>query len=92
MVDYALPDFDKCREWIKNARTMGNSWDDIRFAMKGDDTQLQKFLDAQKEINWWNVSIEDWKKLVALQKEAEEQTKIISIKSEQALIMDCFSR
>lgn len=88
MVDYALPDFDKCREWIKNARTMGNSWDDIRFAMKGDDTQLQKFLDAQKEINWWNVSIEDWKKLVALQKEAEEQTKIISIKSEQALIMD----
>lgn len=88
MEDYALPTYDMYRDWINNARKAGNSWEDIQYALKGDDDHLKQFLDLQADTNWWKIKIEDWKNLVKLQRDAEEQTRNISMGSELSMIAE----
>ncbi len=89
MSSYGLPEYDQPREWIRNARTHNMSWDLIEYAGEEDDGGLKVFLQKQLMLNFWKeISCEDWRLLVQLQKEAEEQTKIIDYLSGQALIME----
>lgn len=89
MPNYGLPEYYKHREWIMNARTRNMSWDWIVYAGQGNDEGLKTFLSQQFMLNFWKeVSCDDWKALVQLQKEAEEQTKEIDYQSGQATIME----
>ncbi|RFZ76004.1 endonuclease [Lacrimispora amygdalina] len=89
MSNYGLPEYDQHRGWIMNARTRNMSWDLIMFAARGDDVGLKDFLMQQTKLNFWKeIDCVDWKALVQLQKDAEEQTKEIDYLSGQAMIME----
>lgn len=89
MSNYGLPEYDQHRGWIMNARTRNMSWDLIMFAARGDDVGLKDFLVQQTKLNFWKeIDCVDWKALVQLQKDAEEQTKEIDYLSGQAMIME----
>lgn len=89
MPGFGLPEYDQHREWIRNARTRKMSWELIEYAGQGDQVGLKSFLQQQSMINFWKpVDCEEWKTLVHLQKDAEEQTKVIDYLSGQAMIME----
>lgn len=89
MPSFGLPEYDQHREWIRNARTRNMSWELIKYAGQGDDAGLAVFLKQQSMLNFWkSIDCEEWKSLVLLQKDAEEQTKTIDYLSGQAMIME----
>lgn len=89
MSNFGLPEYDPHREWIRKARTRNMNWNLIEYAGQGNDSGLTSFLQNQTMQNFWKpVSCDEWKTLVSLQKEAEEQTKVIDYLSGQAMIME----
>ena len=75
MSNFGLPEYDQHREWIRNARNRNMKWEEIDYAGRGNDEGLSEFLTQQSLLNFWKeVSCSEWKELVHLQKEAEEQT------------------
>lgn len=89
MSNFGLPEYDQHREWIRNARTRNMKWEQIAYAGQENDKGLKKFLDQQTILNFWKeISCDEWRELVRLQKEAEEQTQVIDYLSGQAMIMD----
>ena len=89
MTNFGLPEYDKQREWIRNARMQNMGWNEIIYAGRKDKDGLDEFLTQQEMLNFWKImSCEEWQKLVVLQKEAEEQTQTLDYLSGQALIMD----
>lgn len=88
MSNYGLPKYDIYREWIRRARTYGEKWGDIVYALKRDEVELAEFLKEQAVYNWWDITVKEWKEIVGLEKIAEEQTKDIDIIGGQAMIMD----
>ena len=76
MSNFGLPEYDQHREWIRNARNRNMKWEEIDYAGRGNDEGLSEFLTQQSLLNFWKeVSCSEWKELVRLQKEAEEQRK-----------------
>ena len=66
--------YDRTKGWIKDRRNRQRSWEDIRFAMKKNETGLISFLENRvEEDDWPEITVEEWYCLVELQKEAEEQ-------------------
>lgn len=89
MPDYSLPLFDQPRNWIKKSREHNISWDKIELANKEDTEGLLKFLENQVDMNFWpELSVDDWKSIVNLQKSAEENAKKIGFKIGVAQIHD----
>lgn len=88
-MNYSLPEYDNARKWIKEARTKKVDWEDILYARKKNDEGLKSFLETQVDISFWpEITIDDWKALVELEKKAEEMTRFIDISKETALIYD----
>lgn len=89
MVNYTLPKYDNYRKWIRDAREHNTEWKDIEYANKGNEEGLNKFLETQNEINWWELidSIE-WKEIVNQEKKAEEQTKEVELMEGSSMILD----
>ena len=87
-MNYSLPKYDKYRDWIRANRTIGKTWEELEFAGRGDDSGLNTFLDLQRDLNFWDINIADWKEIVQLEKLAEEQTLDIEITKQQAMICD----
>lgn len=88
MSNFGLPEYDQHREWIRNARNCNMKWEQIEYAGRETDEGLSKFLNLQTMVNFWKeISCDEWKKLVHLQKEAEEETQSIDYLSGQAMIM-----
>ena len=74
MEQYSLPKYDQARAWIKKSRERDIEWDDIFLARKKDETELKAFLADQVDSNFWpELSVDDWKAIVALEKTAEER-------------------
>ncbi len=89
MQDFSLPKYDEVRSWIKRARENDIEWEDIFLARKKNDKELKAFLNEQVDINFWpELSVDDWKSIVDLEKAAEENTKFIDISRDTALIYD----
>lgn len=88
MADFGLPKYDLHRQWIRNARSVvKKTWDEIMLGCAVDEQGLYSFLEQQHLLNFWEkLSIGEWKELVQLEKEAEEETKQIDFLSGQALI------
>ena len=75
MSNFGLPEYDPHREWIRNARTRNMNWDLVEYAGQGNNDRLAVFLQQQTMLNFWkSINCNEWKALVSLQKEAEEQT------------------
>ena len=88
MSNFGLPEYDQHREWIRNARNRNMKWEQIDYAGQGNDEGLSVFLSQQTMLNFWKeISCDEWRELVRLQKEAEEQTQAIDYLSGQAMIM-----
>ena len=89
MEQYSLPIYDQIRNWIRKSREMNIEWSDILYARKKDDSGLKSFLEQQIDLNFWpEMSTDDWKAVVKLEKEAEEKTKFIDLSKGTALIYD----
>ena len=87
MMDYSLPKYDKPREWIKASRERNIDWNQIFYARKDNEAGLQAFLENQEDINFWpRLTVDSWKEIVKLQKDAEENAKKISFKKGFAFI------
>ena len=90
MPDFGLPIYDQHRQWIRNAHmTEKKTWDEIFMGCAEDEEGLMTFLNHQVMMNFWKkITCEDWKALVQLEKEAEEQTRQMDILSGHALIFN----
>ena len=90
MADFGLPVYDQHRQWIRNAHVNAKkTWDEIFMGCASDEQGLKIFLNNQVIMNFWKeVTCEEWKELVQLEKDAEEQTKQIDFLSGQALIFN----
>ncbi len=90
MANFGLPIYDQHRQWIRNAHTNAKkTWDEIFMGCAADENGLKSFLNNQVVMNFWEeISCEEWKELVQLEKDAEEQTKQIDFLSGQALIFN----
>jgi len=86
--DYSLPKFDDCRNWIKKARAKNLAWEKIALANKASETELQTFLLKQADDNFWDVDVDDWKNLVAREKEQEEKEEELDSEGGQATIQN----
>ncbi len=92
MINYNSPQFDKQREWIVRARNEHNlTWETIYYGMGNSDGDLKAFLEQQHLMNFWNVSTEDWKKIVESEKEGEERRLNVSIAQRGAIIGEGYS-
>lgn len=88
MKNYTLPIYDKQREWISTARnTMKFSWEKIYYGMGSTDADLESFI-AQQRMNFWEITVEDWKELVKMEKAGEERRQKISSAEKSAIIGD----
>lgn len=88
MSNFSLPEYDLHREWIRNARNHNMKWEQIDYAGQGNDEGLRVFLSQQAMMSFWKeIGCDEWKELVRLQKDAEEQTQVIDYLSGQAMIM-----
>ena len=86
MPDFSLPVYDQPRAWIKKSRERGISWEEILLARKHDIAGLLSFLEDQVDMNFWpDLSVDDWKAIVNLQKSAEENAKKPANKSQVLL-------
>ena len=88
MKDYALPKYDKYRNWIRDARRNGQEWKEIKYGLKKSYEELIEFLNIQRNLNFWQIDVKDWKKIVELEEEAENKTLEIRYKSEQGMLVD----
>lgn len=89
MTQYSLAKYDQVRTWIKKSREKNIEWDDIFLARKKNETELKAFLDDQVDSNFWpELSVENWRDIVAREKDAEEKTKFIDISKGTAFIYD----
>ena len=86
MKDYALPTYDDCRKWIRKAREKKLSWEKIFLANKSNEEELKDFLRHKAVDDFWEISLEDWKNIVSLQKEQEEKEIEIDLTGSQAII------
>lgn len=88
MVNYILPKYDNCKEWIRKAREHDIQWKDIEYANNGDEEGLDKFLEIQKETNWWDINSIEWKEIVNEEKKNEEKVKEAELKEGYSIILD----
>ena len=89
MKNYSFPNYYKCRDWIIDARKNGITWEHIEYANCDSEDRLYEFLKIQKMINFWpDLSVDDWKNIVHLQKEAEEKAVEFDEDHGQAIIVD----
>ena len=89
MVNYILPKYDNYRNWIRGAREHDIQWKDIEYANKENEKELNKFLEMQKETNWWEeINSIGWKEIVNQEKKAEEQTREAEFMEGSSMILD----
>lgn len=86
MKSYSIPKYEIYREWMKTARNKEYDWDQIELGMTASEQELEEFLENQKKTNWWDITSTEWKDLVKLEKEAEEETQELHYKSSASLI------
>ena len=86
MKDYNSPIYDEQRETINKYRSKKNSWDRIKFGLGDTEEDLEKFLQMQEMLNCWEITPEDWKNIVRLEKEGEEKRLRISDAEKSSII------
>ena len=79
--------YDQVRDFIKERRKNGVSWDDILIG----EGSLEELLSMSNKFNHWpNVTIEIWTELVIQEKKSEEETQEWGEKDSSATIQDQF--
>ena len=86
MSDYSEEKFGRYREWIDRATKNGVPWEKIRYGNRNDDQGLELFLTEQKNNNFWDVSSAEWKDLVSLHKDEDEQRILAYFSSKASVI------
>ena len=81
---YDTPEYFKYKEWIRNQRLNGKDYTDIKNKPKGKS--VSDFLEAQRELNDWHITTEDWCAIVDLEEEAEKKNIEDSIKPAKAML------
>lgn len=65
MGDFDCPEYDDCRKWIQKKRDKKIGWSVISMAEKGDEHELELFLERRQcEDDWPSLDVYSWKKLV----------------------------
>ena len=90
MVDISLNIYDDWRQWIRRSRKHGNSWDNIRYADKCDESGLKKFIKDQINDSYYDTEITPaiWYALVNSEKSAEEEQQAIDERTRNAMLVD----
>ena len=88
MKDYNSPIYDEQRETINKYRAIKEPWERILFGRGNNEEDLVSFLENMKLFNCWDISAEDWKNLVQLEKEGEEKRLRISDAEKSSIIGD----
>lgn len=90
MINITLPDYDKCRFWIRDARTRKKEWEEIEFALQNDEVSLETFLENQKTYNFWpdKLDAEVWNRIVRSEKDSEQRIKEIEDIEIKAVLID----
>lgn len=71
-----LPDYIPAKDWIANARNKGKDWPFIENLGTDSSIPLSRKLENKADSDFWpQMSEQDWKDLVQMVKDSEEQTK-----------------
>ena len=92
MADYNSVAFDKQRLWIEDAREAGIEWEQIRYGGGDTEEELEDFLKQQKRLSFWKVTADEWKGLVELEKDGEEQRLSLDDSEKSAVIGDDYDQ
>lgn len=76
-----LEKYDRYKKWIFERREDDFSWDSIKYGLRDSVEGLKEFLKQQKINNNWEISTDEWLRLVDIQKEIEENSYDILDKS-----------
>lgn len=76
MPNYSLPIYDKCREWIRTARTNDMPWSAVYLCGRDNEAERDEFLAFQRRYAWWQISADEWIELVQLQEQAERDSQL----------------
>lgn len=90
MINITLPEFDKCRFWIRDARNRRKEWGEIEMALQSNPESLESFLENQKMFNFWpdKLNIEVWWQIVQSEKESELRSKELEDIELKAVLID----
>lgn len=66
---------DLYKVWINNARNKQHmSWEELKYAGKGNSEGLGVFLKSQSENNFWNITCDEWYQLIEAYRAVEENS------------------
>ncbi len=89
MKNYNSLVFDQQRNWIYKARTRNIPWEQIYYGNGKNDSDLQSFLLNMETFAFWkNITVEDWKKIVDIEREGEEKRLNFSEAERNSIIGD----
>lgn len=57
--------YEAPRNWILNQKDNKREWNLIRYGLKKTELELIKFLSTKKEEEFWNITLDEWYKLVS---------------------------
>ena len=75
MKKYNSTRYDDQRNWIAKARERNISWEEIYFGRGSSDDDLKKFVEEKCKDDFWEIDVNDWKSIVKLEKEGEDERK-----------------
>ncbi|GIP42372.1 hypothetical protein J45TS6_08310 [Paenibacillus sp. J45TS6] len=90
IVDITTPEYDICREWIKNSREKKLNWEEIKLCRRKDENGLEQFLQNQIFDSYWPSSLTTrlWFEIVKSEKEAEERSQNVFVIEKGAALVD----
>ena len=86
MKNYNSPRYDEQRDAINRFRENNESWEAIYYGHGKTEDDLEAFLNTMKMNLLWDVTLDDWKELVKLEKEGEEKRLSISDAEKSSII------
>ncbi|SER70824.1 Z1 domain-containing protein [Salisediminibacterium halotolerans] len=85
--------YDKLRNWIKDARENGVSWDSIKLGNETNEEGLKEFLAEQRKRNFWpETTVEEWYEIVESKKKSEQEMKNAEIRNQAGEIIETGQR
>ena len=86
--NYSSPIYDEQRLLIERYRAKEYSWEEIRYGRGKTQEDLEAFINNVRDLNDWDITADDWKALVELEKSGEERRLSISNAAKHSIIDD----
>ena len=78
--------FDNQRNMIKTYREKGKTWEEIYYGKGKDEKDLEKFIADMNDMLCSDITVDEWKAIVELERQNEEERLNVSISERNSII------